>query len=530
MPTEHSFSVKKSSRAREHAGFDMDTGLKLPRKTIPSFAAQGTSPEAGYWKSFKFPVVLEHYAPITHIDFSPVAPHEFAVTSSSKVQIYDPNTNTVKRQLARFNNDGEVFGGSFRQDGRLLVAGGESGNVRVCDISSRTVLRTFSGHTQAARVTRFTPDNVHIMSGSDDKTLRCWDLASGEQLGVMTGHTDHIRCGCFVPGSSSTWVTGSYDHTVRLWDTKTQETIAVFDHEHPVEDVLVFPGGTILASAGSNEVKIWDLLTGKLVTTLNQHQKTVTSLGIDHQRSRLFSGSLDQQIKIYSTETYNLVHGIKYPGPIMSLALSPANTHLVVGMSDGILSIRHRPKEDSNTVVANNYYKQAREERIHQAKGDQVFDRLFLERGVNAKKPEGAVVVTSTHRKQKLKPYEELLKRFQYGLALDAAIKSNDSIAVLSLFEEFIYRQALDIPLSGRNELELLPVLNYLLSHITKPFFAPTLLQVFDRIIDIYLSVLNQSMKVRRILQKINDLLHREIELQEDLHSIVGLLELLGSK
>lgn len=36
----------------------------------------------------------------------------------------------------------------LRKDGRLLVAGGESGNVRVCDISSRTVLRTFTGHTQ----------------------------------------------------------------------------------------------------------------------------------------------------------------------------------------------------------------------------------------------------------------------------------------------------------------------------------------------------------------------------------------------
>lgn len=43
-----------------------------------------------------------------------MAPHEFAVTSAGKVQIYDPNTNTVKRQLVRFNNDGEVFSGSFR--------------------------------------------------------------------------------------------------------------------------------------------------------------------------------------------------------------------------------------------------------------------------------------------------------------------------------------------------------------------------------------------------------------------------------
>lgn len=65
--------------------------------------------------------MVEHYAPITHIDFSAIAPHEFAVTSASRIQIYDPNTNTVKRQIARFNNDGEVFSGSFRLESNFII-------------------------------------------------------------------------------------------------------------------------------------------------------------------------------------------------------------------------------------------------------------------------------------------------------------------------------------------------------------------------------------------------------------------------
>lgn len=35
-----------------------------------------------------------------------------------------------------------------RNDGKLLVAGGETGSVRICDVSSRTILRSFTGHTQ----------------------------------------------------------------------------------------------------------------------------------------------------------------------------------------------------------------------------------------------------------------------------------------------------------------------------------------------------------------------------------------------
>jgi hypothetical protein len=61
--------------------------------------------------------------------------------------------------------------------------------------------------------------------------------------------------------------------------------------------------------------------------------------------------------------------------------------------------------------------------------------------------------------------------------------QSSDPLAVLSLFEEFIYRQALDIPLSGRNEAELVPVLQFILNNISRPYYAPTLLLVFDRIL-----------------------------------------------
>jgi len=220
---------------------------------------------------------------------------------------------------------------------------------------------------------------------------------------------------------------------------------------------------------------------------------------------------------------------MKYPGPIMSLALSPASTHLAVGMTDGILSIRHRPKEET---ILTEVYKKSNDRalaRLETAKGDEIFEKAFQERGVRAEAPKDAIQVTTGTQAPSLRDYEGLLKKFQYGRALDAALKTGNSIVVLSLFEEFMYRQALDIPLSGRNELTLMPILKFLNTHITKPYFAPTLLQVFEKILDIYLPVLNQSSTVSSMLRKINLQLKREIQVQEDLHSLVGILELLGS-
>lgn len=120
----------------------------------------------------------------------------------------------------------------------------------------------------------------------------------------------------------------------------------------------------------------------------------------------------------------------------MSIGLSPASTHLVAGMSDGILSIRfvsypvlltkpsHRPKDEVIPIEIRNDFKRARNARHRAAKGDRIFEKDFLERGTLAPAPSNSVKVTAGGgHYARLKPFEELLKQFQYGRALDTALK-----------------------------------------------------------------------------------------------------------
>lgn len=106
---------------------------------------------------------------------------------------------------------------------------------------------------------------------------------------------DYVRCGAASTQSSDIWYTGSYDHTVAQWDTRTPDGVSQrFNHGAPVEAMVLFPSGSAMASAGGQYVKvltasilivltaseIWDLLTGKLMQTLSNHQKAVTALAL----------------------------------------------------------------------------------------------------------------------------------------------------------------------------------------------------------------------------------------------------------
>jgi U3 small nucleolar RNA-associated protein 15 len=155
---------------------------------------------------------------------------------------------------------------------------------------------------------------------------------------------DYIRAGCVSPISSDILVSGSYDHSVNVWDKRSSSpAIHTFVHGSPVEAVLMLPNGTLLVTAGGSEVKIWDLLAGnRLLTTINAHNKTVTSLGLATNNTRLVTASLDRQLKLHDLSTWQVVHSLTFPSAILSAGISPDNSFISAGMADGLVQFMHR--------------------------------------------------------------------------------------------------------------------------------------------------------------------------------------------
>ena len=61
-----------------------------------------------------------------------------------------------------------------------------------------------------------------------------------------------------------------------------------------------------MVSAGGNHLKVWDVLTGRALAVVSNHQKTITGLCIDGTRTRLLSCGLDRMIKASRIFCFNL--------------------------------------------------------------------------------------------------------------------------------------------------------------------------------------------------------------------------------
>uniref|UniRef100_A0A3P8PD45 U3 small nucleolar RNA-associated protein 15 homolog n=1 Tax=Astatotilapia calliptera TaxID=8154 RepID=A0A3P8PD45_ASTCA len=466
-----------------------------------------------YWKNYKAPVQIKEFGAVTSIDFSPVTPHNFAVTAFTRIHIYGPFSQEPVKSFTRFKDT--AYCGRFRSDGQLLVAGCEDSVVRLFDVSGKVALRLFKGHTKAVHLTDFTSDRYQILTGSDDYTCRLWDIPNATELTTYTEHTDYIRCGVTSKLNRDLFITGSYDHTVKLFDARVEKSVITMDHGQPVESVLLYPSEGLLVSAGGRHVKVWDLLKGgQPLVSLKNHHKTVTSLALSSNGQRLLSASLDRHVKVYNTTNYKVVHNFDYAASILSLGLAPDDASIVVGMTNSILSIKHRKNQEDSKEIAG----QQRRRPSY---------RVFV-KGKNYV-PKQDDYLVSKPVKEHLAKYDKQLQRFNVSKALDTAlgtyIRFRKPEITVAVIKELDRRGTLKNALAGRDERGLSQLLNFIIGNLVDARFTPVLVTAAEMILDIYQSVIGQSPVVDRQLLRLQDLVKREIEFQKDLLEVLGMLD-----
>lgn len=192
-------------------------------------------------------------------------------------------------------------------------------------------------HKQPVHVTKFSSlTQTQILSCSDDTTVKLWDVPSQTAISTFTAHIDYVRSGQISTTNPHLILTGSYDATMRMFDTRTGECEMTMGgsgkeiNSAPVEQVLMFPSGTVALAASGPILRAWDLVAGgKCIRALSNHQKTITAIAFDANAGRLLTGGLDQMVKVYDTSTYKVVHTMRYPTAILCLAIS-VSIHLQI--------------------------------------------------------------------------------------------------------------------------------------------------------------------------------------------------------
>lgn len=243
-------------------------------------------------------------------------------------------------------------GVAYSPDGTRIAAtaadvdyktGKVAGGAKIWDVATGKELLTLTGHTFTTEYIAFSPDGKKLATASDDKTAKVWDAITGKELLTLTGHTFKVSGVVFSPDgtriATSSGLRGSPDHTAKVWDATTgKELLTLVGHTAGVNAIAYSPDGKRIATGGDDNVaKVWDAVTGNEILTLSGHTATIYAVAFSPDGKRLATGSgpADGTIRIWDSNSGQLVMTLVHDPGVRTVAFDSTGTRLVSGGTDG---------------------------------------------------------------------------------------------------------------------------------------------------------------------------------------------------
>jgi WD40 repeat protein len=147
------------------------------------------------------------------------------------------------------------------------------------------------------------PDDRLVAKGGSDGKLVIWEINSGQSLLNIKAHDGHL-VGLVFTKDSTKLISSSFDRTIKIWEVETGLCLQSWQLLAPVYRIALSPDGQTLASSSNcGDILLWQVATGKLLTSLVGHSLTVVDVDFQLQGQLLVSSSFDSTIKIWDLTT-----------------------------------------------------------------------------------------------------------------------------------------------------------------------------------------------------------------------------------
>jgi eukaryotic-like serine/threonine-protein kinase len=187
----------------------------------------------------------------------------------------------------------------FSPDGKRLATAGQDRTARLWDVATRQELAVFRGHTHVVNGLAFSPDGTRVATASLDKTARVWDADSGQEVRTLRGHNDMVSHVLFTADGNRV-ITASWDGTMKVWNASSEpEFRTLKGHTSFIANLAFGPDSRLIASAGQESVRLWDVEAGKEIFHLGGAQQC---LSFRPDGKRLATGGQDDTVQVWDVE------------------------------------------------------------------------------------------------------------------------------------------------------------------------------------------------------------------------------------
>ena len=132
---------------------------------------------------------------------------------SGELFLWDVAQQTLAKELKDAHSD-TVMSIEFSRDGKYLVSGAADKFVKLWDLGTTKLVKSFEGHTHHVLGVSIKADNSLIVSAGADNAIKVWNIETGEQARTIPGYTKQVTSIRFL-GVTENMVSCGGDKTVR---------------------------------------------------------------------------------------------------------------------------------------------------------------------------------------------------------------------------------------------------------------------------------------------------------------------------
>ncbi|MGK3969538.1 AAA family ATPase [Sorangium sp. So ce118] len=167
--------------------------------------------------------------------------------------------------------------------------------------------------------------------------VRMW---TGEER-TLSGHSGPVNA-CAVSPDGQRIVSASWDRTLKVWDLASGKLLSTLEgHSGWVNACAVSPDGQRIVSASTDStLKVWDLASGKLLSTLEGHSGDVNACAVSPDGQRIVSASTDSTLKVWDLASGKLLSTLEgHSDRVNACAVSPDGQRIVSASNDSTLKV-----------------------------------------------------------------------------------------------------------------------------------------------------------------------------------------------
>jgi WD40 repeat protein len=257
-----------------------------------------------------------HIALVDSLAYSPDG--KFLVSGSfQEIAIWAMPSGEFVKRIGGFAH--AVVALAFAPDGKIFATAGgaptDAGEIKVFEVDSwKEITDIKNGHSDTVYGICFGPEGKMLASASADKFIKVWEIPSGKLVKSFEGHTHHVLdIGWMADGKLL--ASAGADNTVKIWDFEKGEQVRTINAHGKQVTRLTFIGkkNEILTCGGDGTVKKFNATNGGNIGNFGGATDFVYAIGASPDGQIIAAGGQDGVVRVYNGANLQLMKTLVPP-------------------------------------------------------------------------------------------------------------------------------------------------------------------------------------------------------------------------